>query len=184
MLCDLRARAEQPKFADSARDGNCGQICVMGRAEVWKPEVPRDQRFGFDKLSVWVWRSSLDRYIRAHPSTLLPLGFRSGGVKGAASSGPLSLKEKTKGRGEHGWWTETTNEQVGWGGPTSARPRPETELVRMWEDSLRCHGSPTTRKRRAAEKRGGPSLGAGGETLTTAFKQRGRNKERDKDTRK
>ena len=28
------------------------------------------------------------------------------------------------------------------------------------------------------------SLGAGGETLTTAFKQRGRKKEREKDTRK
>ena len=84
-------------------------------------------------------------YAGAHPvrrraivprPSLLPHGFRSGGVKGTASSGPLSLKGKTKGRGEHGWWTETTNEQVGWGGPTSARPRPETELVRMWEDSL------------------------------------------------
>ena len=109
------------------------------------------------------------------------MAFRSGGVKGAASSGPLSLKEKTKGRGEHGWWTETTNEQVGWGGPTSARPRPETELVRMWEDSLRCHGSPTTRKRRTVEKRGGPSLGAGGgETLTTSLQTK-RQKERKRE---
>ena len=147
-------------------------------------EVPHDQRSGYDKLLgvEELTGDTVEHHIP--PFCLLPHAFRSGGVKGTASSGPLSLKGKTKGRGEHGWWTETTNEQVGWGGPTSARPRPETELVRMWEDSLRYHGSPTMRKRGAVEKRGGPSLGAGGETLTTAFKQRGRKKEREKDTRK
>ena len=67
--------------------------------------------------------------------------------KDATFSAGLSLKEKTKGRGEHGWWTETTNEQVGWGGPTSARPRPETELVRMWEDSLFGAMGPQRRER-------------------------------------
>ena len=35
--------------------------------------------------------------------------------------------------------------------------------------TLRCHGSPTTRKRGEVEKRGGPSLGSGGETLTTSL---------------
>ena len=112
--------------------------------------------------------------------SLLPHSFRSRGVKGAASSGPLSLKGKTKGRGEHGWWTETTNEQVGWGGPTSARPRPETELVRMWEDSLFGAMGPQRCEREGGGERGGPSLflGIRGLHLTTAFKQRGRKKER------
>ena len=144
-------------------------------------EVSHDQRSGYDKLLgvEELTGDTVEHHIP--PFCRLPHAFRSGGVKGTASSGPLSLKGKTKGRGEHGWWTETTNEQVGWGGPTSARPRPETELARMWEVSLRYHGSPTMRKRGAVQKRGGPSfrsLGAGGETLTTAFKQRGRKKER------
>ena len=125
-------------------------------------EVSHDQRSGYDKLLgvEELTGDTVEHHIP--PFCLLPHAFRSGGVKGTASSGPLSLKGKTKGRGEHGWWTETTNEQVGWGGPTSARPRPETELVRMWEDPLRYHGSPTMRKRGAVEKRRGPSLGAGG----------------------
>ena len=121
-------------------------------------EVSHDQRSGYDKLLgvEELTGDTVEHHIP--PFCLLPHAFRSGGVKGTASSGPLSLKGKTKGRGEHGWWTETTNEQVGWGGPTSARPRPETELARMWEVSLRYHGSPTMRKRGAVEKRGGPSF--------------------------
>ena len=82
-----------------------------------------------------------------HSSTSLPspswrsVGWREGRRLPVGAS--LSLS-KTEGRGEHGWWRETTNEQVGWGGPTTARGRDPRRswYATMWRIHFGAMGPP------------------------------------------